>query len=196
MAELDKKPQIINAAVKVFARQGLERGKIADIAEQAGIGKGTIYGYFRSKDDIFRAIENMFIVDTIEQLRKIAGSAKSPTKKIQEICDISLDLRDQMGDSVLIISELWAQHSRGQLHGHDASVFKEMYDQYYNIVADILNEGIAKKEFRKMSIAGVTTLLLAMIDGVIWQSVIFKDSENFNYRKKEAKKAFINGITL
>lgn len=193
---MDKKEQILHAALEVFARQGLEKGKIADIAEQAGIGKGTIYEYFHSKEEIFHAIEKLFITDTIDELRAIAKSKKSATKKIREICGLSLDMHNQMGDSILIISELWAQHSRGQLHGHNSTLFTEMYADYYNIVADILNEGIELKEFRKMSVAGVTTLLLAMIDGVIWQSVIFKNDENFKYRKSEAIKAFMNGITL
>jgi AcrR family transcriptional regulator len=193
---MDKKTLIINAAVKVFAGQGLEKGKIADIAKEAGIGKGTVYEYFRSKDDIFRAIETMFISGTIEQLQLIAKSKKSPTKKIEEICQISLDLHNQLGDSVLIISELWAQHSRGMLHGHSTEIFKEMYQDYYKLIENILREGIEKGEFRKMSIAGVTTMLLSMIDGVIWQGVIFRNDKKFNKRKNEAIKAFMNGIKL
>jgi AcrR family transcriptional regulator len=191
---IDKKTQIINAAIEVFAKQGLEKGKIADIAKQAGIGKGTVYEYFKSKDEIFSAIENIFIQDTIDQLHSIANSNTTPTKKIEEISRISLDLHEQMGESVIIISELWAQHSRGQLHGHSSSFFSEMYNDYYKIVSDIFKEGVARGEFRKMNIEGVTTMLLVMIDGVIWQSVIFKNSRTFNKRKKEAIKSFMNGI--
>ena len=51
---MNKKELIIEAAIKVFARDGLEKGKIADIAKEAGIGKGTVYEYFRSKNDIFK----------------------------------------------------------------------------------------------------------------------------------------------
>ena len=191
---VDKKIQIIQAAIEVFAKKGLERGKIADIALQAGIGKGTIYEYFKSKDEIFQAIENMFIQDTIDQLHNIANSNNTPTEKIEVISRISLDLHEQMGESVILISELWAQHSRGQLHGHSSSFFSDMYNDYYKIVSNIFKEGVARGEFRKMNVEGVTTMLLGMIDGVIWQSVIFKNSEAFNKRKKEAIKSFMNGI--
>jgi TetR/AcrR family fatty acid metabolism transcriptional regulator len=194
--DMDKKTLIINAAVKVFAEQGLNKGKIADIAKEAGIGKGTVYEYFRSKEDIFSAIETMFISGTIEQLQAIAASNKPPTKKIEEICQISLDLHNQLGDSVLIISELWAQHSRGLFHGHSTTIFRQMYHDYYKIIEDMLKEGMHNKEFRKMSIEGVTTMLLSMIDGVIWQSVIFRDDKEFNHRKNEAIKAFMNGIKI
>lgn len=196
MIETDKKLQIINAALDVFARQGLEKGKIADIAEQAGIGKGTIYEYFRSKDEIFRAIENMFIEGSLDKIRELSESDKSPTKKIEELCNFSLDMHKEMGDSILIISELWAQHARNQFHSHDNALFEDMYRDYYDIVAGVLREGVDKNEFRKMSIKGATTILLAMIDGIIWQSLIIKDDREFSLRKKEAIKAYINGIIL
>ena len=191
---MNKKEQILHAALEVFARQGLEKGKIADIAKEAGIGKGTIYEYYKSKEEIFHAIEDMFISDTILQLQTIVQSDKKPTIKIEEICQISLDLHHHLGDSILIIAELWAQHSRGVVHGHDSTIFADMYKDYYKIIEDVLKEGIAKKEFREMSINGVATLLLAMIDGVIWQSVIFKNDKIFESNKKEAIKAFMNGI--
>ena len=193
---MDKKELIINAAVKVFAERGLEKGKIADIAQEAGIGKGTVYEYFRSKDDIFKAIEKMFFSGTLEQMQSIAQSQESPTEKIERICEISLDLHNHMGDSVLIFSELWAQQTRGIIHGHSTTIINEMYNDYYKLVKDILNEGIRKKEFRKMSVIGVTTMLLSMIDGIMWQSIIFRNERKFKLRKKEAIQAFMNGIKI
>ena len=191
---MDKKEQIIHAALEVFARQGLEKGKIADIAKQAGIGKGTIYEYFKSKDEIFKAIEDMFIKESVNKIRELSESRDTPTKKIEALCSFSLDMHKDMGDSILIISELWAQHARNQFHSHDNALFEEMYRDYYDIVAGVLSEGVAKNEFRKMSIKGATTILLAMIDGIIWQSLIIKDEKEFTTRKKEAIKAYINGI--
>lgn len=191
---MNKKEQILHAALEVFARQGLEKGKIADIAKQAGIGKGTVYEYFKSKEEIFKAIETMFIGESLSQIKKIAESQISPIEKIETLCSYSLDMHNQMGDSIFIISELWAQHVRGQLHGHDSTLFEDMYVDYYDLIAGVLEEGVAKNEFRDMSIKGATTILLAMIDGIIWQSFIFKDDEEFERRKKEAIKAYINGI--
>ena len=193
---MDKKKQIINAAIQVFAKQGLTKGKIADIAIQAGIGKGTIYEYFKSKDEIFQAIENIFISDTLDYVKKIESSNDSSTKKIEKICNSSLDLHSQMDDSMLIIAELWAQNTRGQLHGHDSTLFVGMYNDYFDIVSEILKAGARQKEFRKMNVKGVATALLAMLDGIIWQSLIFKNDKEFSRRKTAAIKAFMNGIII
>lgn len=51
-----RRGEILEAATKVFAEKGYDRTRMADIAEQAGITKGTIYLYFTNKEDVFRAI--------------------------------------------------------------------------------------------------------------------------------------------
>ena len=190
----DKKTQILFAAIEIFAKEGLERGKIADIAKHAGIGKGTIYEYFKSKDEIFCAIETLFVNDTTAQVNKLVNSNMSPTDKIKEIVNYSVNLHEVMGDTILIISEMWAQHSRGQWHGHKKSIFADMYNNYHKSIKDILTAGIENGEFRRMNKDGVATILLALIDGIIWQDVIFKDDKDFDQRKKEAIKSFMNGI--
>lgn len=191
---MNKKTQIINAAIEVFAKQGLDKGKIADIAKVAGIGKGTVYEYFISKDEIFNAIEEMFIFQSIDQLKTLSTSKKSPTDKLEEILQYSINMHTDMGEAALIIAELWAQHSRGQLHGHNESVFADMYNDFFDIILQVLADGVETGEFREMNKDGITALLLAFIDGVIWQSVIFKDNQQFTIRKTEATKSFMNGI--
>ena len=191
---MDKKEQIINAAIEVFAKQGLEKGKIADIAKVAKIGKGTVYEYFKSKDEIFRAIEKMYIFDSIDQINNLTQSKKSPTEKIEEIVSYSINMHTVVGDTALILAELWAQHGRGQLHDHKDSAFADMYSDYHSAVLDVLTQGIKIGEFRTMNKEGVASLLLAFIDGIIWQNVIFKKDKKFNRRKKEAIKSFMNGI--
>jgi len=190
----DKRTQIISAAIEVFAKQGLEKGKIADIAKVAKIGKGTVYEYFKSKDEIFRAIEKMYIFDSIDQINNLTQSEKSPTEKIEKIISYSINMHTVMGDAALILAELWAQHGRGQLHGHKDSAFADMYNDYHGAVLDVLTQGIKIGEFRTMNKDGVASLLLAFIDGIIWQNVIFKNDKIFNRRKKEAIKSFMNGI--
>ena len=191
---MDKNTQIINAAIEVFAKQGLEKGKIADIAKVAKIGKGTIYEYFKSKDEIFRAIEKMFIFDSIDQINNLTQSEKSPTEKSEEIISYNINMHTVVGDAALIIAELWAQHGRGQLHGHKDSAFADMYNDYHSAVLDVLTQGIKIGEFRAMNKDGVATMLLALIDGILWQSVIFKNVDNFGEWKNEAIKSFIKGI--
>ena len=54
--------------------------------------------------------------------------------------------------------------------------------------------GIKENEFREMNKEGISALLLAFIDGVIWQSVLFNTDKKFNLRAKQAIQSFMNGI--
>lgn len=190
----NKRAQIIRAAIEVFARKGLDRGKIADIANEAGIGKGTVYEYFRSKGAIFKAIEEYVFTDFNIVFDQLDSSSLSPPQKLTALMESALDMFMEMGDVMLILMELWAQAGRGHIHGSDPSLFVEYYDDYRKRVESILDEGIRTGELRDMNKEGVATLLLAFMDGLVWQFVILNDPEKFNRVKSEAMESFMRGI--
>jgi len=192
---MNKKQLIIEAAIKVFARDGLEKGKIADIAKEAGIGKGTVYEYFRSKNDIFKVIEESVFSDFSIVFEELNSSTLSPTKKLSNLLEQGIDMFMEMGDVLLIIMELWAQAGRGHVHGSDSSLFVEYYDNFRKGVESILSDGILSGEFRDMNKEGVATLLLAFMEGLGWQFVILKDSKKINKIKSEAIESFMRGIS-
>ena len=70
MRDPDKPQQIIEAAVRVFARKGYYNSRVSDIAREAGIAAGTIYLYFRTKDDILVTLFRDKMADFVGALRK------------------------------------------------------------------------------------------------------------------------------
>lgn len=191
---MNKRELIINAAIKVFARDGLEKGKIADIATEAGIGKGTVYEYFRRKEDIFQAIEHYVFTDFNLIFDQLNSSSLAPPQKLTTLMENVLDMFMEMGDVLLILMELWAQAGRGHVHGSAPSLFVEYYESYRMSVENILEDGIQSGVFRDMNKEGVATLLLAFMDGLVWQFVMINDPEKFNRVKSEAIKSFMRGI--
>jgi len=191
---VSKKQQIIQAAIKVFAQKGLEKGKIADIARKADIGKGTVYEYFSSKDDIFSAIENYVVQGMLQDLDQFVEIDLPPSKKLRHIIDRSMEAFLAMGESLLIVTELWAQSARGLWHGSSDMAIIGMYDSYRKTIISILKAGIDRGDFRPMDTDGVATLLLAFMDGLIWQYMIMNDPEAFDLVWKEAVKSFFRGI--
>ena len=191
---MDKRTQIIEAAIKVFAQKGLERGKIADIAKEAGIGKGTVYEYFRSKEEIFSAIEQAVMGEMSTAFEELFVSDISPTEKLIALMEESLEMMLQMGDALLIVTEIWAQAARGFWHGHSTTVLATMYDDFREKIVAILKDGIVCGEFRSMSKDGVATLLMAFMDGLAWQYMLMKDENRFEKIKQEAIRSFMKGI--
>ena len=191
---MNKHELIINAAIKVFARDGLEKGKIADIANEAGIGKGTVYEYFRSKEDIFKVIEQSMFSEIATEFKSIKSSPLSPKEKILHIMNWSLNMSMEMGDTMLIITELWAQASRGHYHGTTSSQLVDFYEEYKIEIEHILEEGIDAGEFRDMNKEGVSTMLMAFLDGLGLQIIIMKNPKVFHKIKSEAIESFMRGI--
>ena len=191
---MDKRTQIIEAAIKVFAQKGLERGKIADIAKEAGIGKGTVYEYFRSKEEIFSAIEQAVMGEMSTAFEELFVSDISPTEKLIALMEESLEMMLQMGDALLIVTEIWAQAARGFWHGHSTTALATMYDDFLEKIVAILKDGIVCGEFRSMSKDGVATLLMAFMDGLAWQYMLMKDENRFEKIKQEAIRSFMKGI--
>ena len=79
----EKRAKILNAAIRVFSKKGRTVTKISDIAEEAGIGKGTIYEYFRSKDEVFSATFNYFMDKQEEVITQRLSSINDPLEKLR-----------------------------------------------------------------------------------------------------------------
>src|SRR5918912_1663163 len=81
MRDPDKPQQIIDAAVRVFARNGFYNSRVSDIAREAGIASGTIYLYFKTKDEILVTLFREKMAAWVASVRRdIAGEADAVAK--------------------------------------------------------------------------------------------------------------------
>lgn len=78
----DRPEQIIKAALEVFGERGLANAKLQDIAERAGVSKGTIYLYFPNKEELFREMVRQTAVSAIERAEKIITQGTTPTEQL------------------------------------------------------------------------------------------------------------------
>src|SRR4051812_35407978 len=87
----DKRQAILRAAIKVFAGKGYFNSKVSDIAGEAGIADGTVYLYFKSKDEILHSIFDRAMEDFIsEGKRELAGIA-DPAEKLKRVARMHLE---------------------------------------------------------------------------------------------------------
>jgi len=190
-----KTEAIIRAAIQIFARDGLEKGKIADIAIQAGIGKGTVYEYFSSKDEIFHAIVDTLFGDLKVAFDKINSMDLSPTEKLRTFMRMNTEMVFEMGDAVLIVTEIWAQGARAITRGeHQSAQLPDVYIEMKQLVINILKAGVEAHEFREMNYDGVATVCLAFIDGFVFQFMLNNDRDAFDRALQEGIQSFMKGL--
>jgi TetR/AcrR family transcriptional regulator, fatty acid metabolism regulator protein len=87
----DKREAILRSAIKVFANKGFFNSKVADIAGEAGIADGTVYLYFKSKDDILHSIFDRAMAEFIAEGKKELEGIDRPDERLRRIAELHLE---------------------------------------------------------------------------------------------------------
>ncbi len=131
---VDKRRVILEAAVRVFARQGFHTCRVSDIADDAGVAYGLVYHYFTSKDEI---LDTLFLERWDVMLAAIAevdASPRTPREKLQAIAAFIVDSYRHDPDlmKVIVVEVTRAANTFGRTH---LAKIREAYDQIAGIVA-------------------------------------------------------------
>ena len=87
----DKRERILAAAERVFAKRGFFAARVSEIAKDAGVADGTIYLYFRSKDDLLVSIFERVMSDAIAEGRAALAGIADPLERLRRIAHLHLD---------------------------------------------------------------------------------------------------------
>src|SRR5438552_17807271 len=87
----DKRETLLRAAIRVFAHNGYFNSKVADIAREAGVADGTVYLYFKSKEEILHSIFDRSMEEAIADGRKRLDKIVDPRERLRSIAHMHLD---------------------------------------------------------------------------------------------------------
>ncbi len=178
----EKRHHILEAAIRVFAKLGLPNAKMIHIAEAAGIGKGTIYEYFKSKEELFQAAFHAFIDQAMTYLNKKVKNINDPEEKLRMYFIAWTEILDSdLLEFMDIVLDMWAAGLR--LHeGQDKFHLSEMYREYRIQLTDILEDGIRKGVFKSVNTTITASLIIGTLDGLMIQWIMDRNI----YQLKEA----------
>ncbi len=164
-----RKREIALAALELFAQNGFEATSVSQIAEAAGISKGSIYLYFSSKEDlIFHAVAT-WVDQMMEQTGSEAPSDLSPPQRLRALVHAMVEVFVSDERSVRIaaaIFQLVLTHPR-MLERRDLA--RELFQDARRAITDILLEGVSQGVFRPetaQEAEGIAINLLAYLDGI------------------------------
>ena len=86
----DKRTVILNAATRVFARRGFFNAQVADVAREAGVAAGTVYLYFRSKDDLLTSIFEKSMTRALEEADRALAGVTDPVERLRRLARVHL----------------------------------------------------------------------------------------------------------
>ncbi len=139
----DKRRLILDAAVRVFARQGFNQCRVADIADEAGVAYGLVYHYFRSKDAV---LDTLFLERwnvMVDFIGRLDGQEVAAREKLRAVAGFIVDSyrHDPELMKVIIVEVTRAANSFGRTHLPD---IRRAYDG----IAEIVEGGLRTGEFR------------------------------------------------
>jgi len=154
---------ILEAAVKVFARQGFYQSTIAQIAKEAGVADGTIYLYFKNKDDILVQFFSYRTKQVFDRFRAEVKKAGNSLDKLRNL--VRRHLTEFQGDRNMAVVYQVETHQSSRLA---ESQIREMSQMYQDLISEIVELGQQEGSIRKDLYVGlVKRFILGAVDEVI-----------------------------
>src|SRR5262245_41222223 len=143
----DARPaELLDAALSVFFEKGFAAARLDDIATRAGVSKGTVYLYFHSKEDVFKALVRAIPQANVEQVRAVAADTSIPADELLErvMRFIGSFLRDErmLKFPRLIIAEAGNFPQLAEIYK------REVISRGIEIFSTIIKRGISEGRFR------------------------------------------------
>jgi AcrR family transcriptional regulator len=139
----DKRRQILDAAVRVFARQGFHACRVSDIADEAGVAYGLVYHYFNSKEQVLGELFTERWSLMLAAIEETDSEAISPREKLDRVAGFIVDSYRHDPDlmKVIIVEVTRAANSFGRTHLAEIR-------RAYELIADIVRAAQKSGEFR------------------------------------------------
>jgi len=192
-----KKHDIVQAALTIFARKGVANTKMADIAKAAGIGKGTIYEYFRDKDEIFFESFTHFMEMIDLTMGRRLYRLTDPVEKLRAFFEGWSEIIGVAGqDYIEIMLEFWAEGIRSNHDFASGPVnLKKVYEDFRGVIKSVLEEGIRQGKFRTMNTTLSAATLIGALDGLMLQWILDKSIFSIDEACNHLLDEFLNGIS-
>lgn len=185
----DKREAILRAATEVFARKGFFNSKVSDIASAAGIADGTVYLYFKSKDEILHSIFDRAMADFIAEGKRELEALSGPTEKLRKIAELHLERLGADRD-LAIVFQVELRGSTKFMQEFSAAGFAE----YLDIIRRTIDEGQKTGEFRT-DVKPITCakILYGALDEMVTNWILSPRSYPLAPMAAEVVKIFLGG---
>ena len=190
MRDPDKPQQIIHAAVRVFARKGYYNSRVADIAREAGIAAGTIYLYFKTKDDILVTLFREKMAEFVDALRKAIAGEPDAARKVRRLVSLHFRMLEENSDLAEVVQ---VELRQGQKFFRGVS--GQEIGSYFALIGSVLDEGVAEGRFRRgLPVKVATKMLFGSMDQMATSWVLGKRGYRLVETADAVAEIFLQGV--
>ena len=182
----EKRSSIALSAIKLFCEKGIQQTSITEIAKSAEVAKGTIYLYFKNKEEIVFTIWDILSEQHHEFFQKNITENMSAKEKILEYLNFNEFKEDVDKEQVLKLF----QHFVSSMLIDETQLYTEYFESFfqrdYDFIYSYLNEGVEKAEFIIDDVDNLTNIIILLLKGLLVKSKVsnmnFNETQNTFYK--------------
>ncbi len=162
-----RREEILQAAERMFSQNGFFKTSMVEIAESAQFAMGTVYRFFKSKEEIYISLVEAKVEDLLSLLQEATKSGSTAPEKLREVIRVKLVFADQNRDFFRIYVSEWSGFEWTVKSAFGDRVWKKYLAQI-DLVANLIKEGIQTGEFRKVNPKDTSLALHGMLNSTIY----------------------------
>ena len=163
---LNRKQDVIDAAVELFASQGYDATTTFELARAAGVTEPVIYYHFKNKDGLFSHILKTAFDFYFSRLEALPTDTETEIEKIENLIDFHFRIIDEIPDEVRIITSICP--AKLQDAGHVcARLVEEQRLHLMRYVSDAIERGVESGEFYPVPVEATSGIIIAFVNGLL-----------------------------
>ena len=182
--QIQRKEQIMDAALKVIISKGYENSRMDDIVDLSSMSKGAIYWYYKSKKEVYLNLVNYWVIKYSTVINHIVEEDDSAADQLKDVFDYFILQYEQDPSAFKALVEFWS------LAGRDEDFHRKVdrvYTKFLQFLERIINKGVKSGEFKKLDVRVTALSIMVNIEGIIWFTLF--DAHGLSARE------YINTIT-
>ena len=184
-----KRDAILRAAIDVFADRGFFNAQVADVARAAGVAAGTVYLYFRSKDDLLVSIFERTMRDALARVREAVADTTDPRERLRRFARLHLGGlgRDR---SLAVVFQVELRQSTKFMERFSSTMLRD----YLGLIRQAIEDGQRRKVFRsdlKPTVAA--KMFFGVLDEMATNWILSRRRYSLEADADTAVDLFING---
>jgi len=180
---------ILRAATRAFAQSGYRNTDVQDIADQAGVGKGTVYRHFGTKEELFLAAVDKGMSELTDTILSRLQPVEDPIERMRVGLHVYFRFFDEHKDLV----EIFVQE-RSEFRGRGKATYFTYHDNNVDVLEGILEDGIKKGLFRDVNVKRASQILADLVYGTVVANLMRDEPDRLVERANDILEIYLKGI--
>ena len=159
----ERRAQIMEAALACFTRKGYNNTTMDDIAAESGLSKGSLYWYFKSKDDLFAEALLSVFMNIGQEAVTAVEQYSTASDKLRAVAQATVGFGKMVEGYFSLLLEFWISSPRREEAGQS---WIGLLTEYKDIVVEVIEEGVKNGEFKPVDAEQLVWAIMAAYDGL------------------------------